>query len=102
MSDIAKMTGGYKKGTIGADGVAIINMTKAPIPATVWVVPAENDTVAVSYSLDGGVTYKPWANGAVTSVSTDAEKELVFYSGITHLKFERTAGDGENSTYGVS
>ena len=102
MSDIAKMTGGYRKGTIGADGEAIIDMNKAPLPATVWVVPNGSDTVAVSYSLDGGVTYKPWANGPVTAVSTDTEKELVFYSGITHLKFERTDGDGTHSSYGVS
>lgn len=77
----------------------IVNMRGASLPATVWTSPGAGDTVTVSYSLDGGATYAAWVLGAITSASTD--KALVFYGGVTHIKFQRTAGTGTTSTCGI-
>jgi hypothetical protein len=103
MSDIVRMTGLWGGVRTMVDGTAIIiEMEGAPIPATTWVVPVAGDTITVSYSLDGGTSYIAWPNGAVTSASAAALKELVFYGGVTHLKFQRTGGAGVTSTCGVS
>ena len=96
------MSGGWHNATLPDGNAVVVDMDSAPIPATVSVVPVAGDTVEVSYSLDGGVTYILWENGAVTSASPDAAKQLVFYSGITHLKFQRTVGAGVTSTSSVS
>jgi hypothetical protein len=47
--------------------------------------------------MDGDATYENWPNGSVTARSKDS-----LVSGITHLRFTRTAGSGTTSTYGVS
>ena len=77
----------------------IFNMAEAPYPCTAWTQPAAGDTVVMSYSLDGGVNYTASTLGDVTSASTT--KSLVFYSEVTHIKFQRTAGSGTTSTCGV-
>jgi len=103
MSDIKRMTGGWGDPRTMVDGTAIvIDMEGAPLPATAWTVPVAGDTITVSYSLDGGVSYIAWPNGAVTSASAAALKELVFYGGVTHIKFQRTGGAGITSTCGIS
>lgn len=90
------MGGLAHKGVLADDEVVILEMGMYPVPCTVWTVPVSGDTIAVSYSLDGGVTYEAWPNGSVTAASHD-----VLVSGVTHLKFEQTAGSGTTSTYGV-
>lgn len=78
------------------DGTAvIIEMFGAPVPCTVWTVPAAGDTVTVSYSTDNEANYD------VIAVTAAAKWEGRLESGITHLKFQRTAGTGVTSTYGV-
>jgi len=90
------MIGVSKSGTL-IDGVPIIiPMINFVFPATVWVAPAVNDSVTVSYSVDNGNTYKIWPNGVATEFSNDT-----LISGVTHLKFQRTAGSGITSTYGI-
>lgn len=93
-----RMTGAsIISGTL-ADGTAVAkSMETMPIPATVWVVPASGDTVLVEVSFDGGTSYENWAKGSVTARASD-----VLNSGVTHLRFTRTAGSGTTSTYGVS
>lgn len=82
------------------DGTAVVvPMVGAPLPATVWAQPVAGDTVTVSYSRDNGTTYTAWSLGDITSAS--ATKELAFFSGVTHVKFQRTAGAGTTSTCGV-
>lgn len=84
----------FASGTL-ANGVAVIvPMAGAPLPATVTVNPAAGDTVSVWYSLDGGARYT--LRSAVTIYTED-----VLSGGVTHLKFQRTAGAGTTSTYGV-
>lgn len=80
------------------DGNAVVwDVVPTPrYPFTVWVRPAAGDTVAVSYSCDGGTTYTAWAAGGVTSYT-----ESVFDAPISHIKFQRTAGSGTTSAYGV-
>jgi len=98
-----KMNGLVLHGTL-ADGTAVEHSTKSyPIPCTVWVKPVAGDTVNVWFSrgLDNEDDYYPWPNGEVTSVSADDAKYQVLNSGITHIKFQRTAGSGTTSTYGV-
>ncbi len=95
-SNTQRMVGTWNN-TILANGTAvIIPMSGAPIPASVWTVPAAGDTVTVSYSVDGGTTYTAWPNGSVTAAASD-----VLTSGVTHLKFQRTVGAGTTSTCGV-
>jgi hypothetical protein len=86
--------------TVLADGVAVVvNMGAAPVPMTVAVNPLGDAEITVSYSLDGGVNYKEGPNGAVTAASTAEEKETIFFSGITQLKIQRTAGTDITSTF---
>lgn len=89
----------FSDGTL-ADGTAVvIDMLGAPMPCTVWARPASGDTVTVSYSVDGGQNYEVWqqgTSGAVTAYAAD-----VLLGPVTHVKFQRTAGAGTTSTYGV-
>lgn len=91
-----QMTGEIARRTLESSNAVVLNMKDRPIPCTVWVQPTVGDTVTVSYSLDNGTTYTTWPNGPVTAASSD-----VLTSGITHLKFQRTAGTGVTSTCGV-
>lgn len=93
-----RMTGSpLISGTL-TDGTAVSkSMETMPIPCTVWVVPVSGDTVLVEVSFDGGTSYENWAKGSVTARSSD-----VLNSGVTHIRFSRTAGSGTTSTYGVS
>lgn len=80
-----------------ADGTAVVKaMSGVEFPSTVWARPASGDTVSVEYSCDGGTTYTAWSAGAVTAYT-----ESVFDAPITHLRFQRTAGSGTTSAYGV-
>lgn len=86
--------------TVLADGTALtFDMSKAPVPMTVAVVPVGDAAINVWYSLDEGATYKEWPNGAAVAGDLADEKEIVFYSGITNLKFQRTAGTNATSTF---
>lgn len=83
--------------TILVNGTAVVVSTADyPLPATVWVRPAAGDTVALSYSCDGGTTYTAWSAGSVTAYT-----ESVFDGPITHIKGQRTAGSGTTSAFGV-
>lgn len=86
--------------TLADDTAFIISMVDQPIPATAWVRLLAADitgttSITVSYSLDNGANY------ITIAVVTTATWEVTFDSGITHLKFQRTAGTGETSTCGV-
>ena len=90
-----RMSGVWITPTTLTDGTVVeVPMVGAPLPATVWANPAAGDTVTVSYSLDNGTTY-------TVIVATTVAWEVRFESGITHLKFQRTAGTGTTSTCGV-
>lgn len=94
-----RMNGLQFKDTL-INGTAIVKyMQDITLPATVWALPVAGDTITVSYSLDGGTTYLAWELGDITSASS--EKALMFYSGVTHIKWQRTAGAGITSTCGV-
>jgi hypothetical protein len=97
MNSVPKMGGVFNKGTLVDSTPVIVSMNGATLPATVWVVPVSGDTILVEYSMDGGITYENWPNAAVTARSKDS-----IVSGVTHLRFSRTAGSGTTSTYGVS
>lgn len=89
-----EMTGVFFKGAL-VDGTAVVvNMARAPLPALVWVRPAAGDTVAMTYSTDGGVNYN-------AGISATAYTEDKFVAGVTHVKFQRTAGTGTTSTVGI-
>jgi len=91
-----KMNGSFISTTLTNGDAQIFNMTGAPLPSTIWTVPVSGDTVAVSVSFDSGTTFEAWSKGAVTARASD-----VLNSGITHVKFQRTAGSGTTSTCGV-
>lgn len=84
----------YGPATLLDGNAVVVPMGGAPLPATVWVNPTVGDTVTVSYSCDGGTTY-------IVRFAATAYAEDVLVSGITHLKFQRTAGAGTTSAYGV-
>ena len=83
-------------GTLGSGTAVPVAMAEVEFPSTVWVRPAAGDTVSVEYSCDGGTTYTAWSHGPVTAYT-----ESVFDAPITHLRFQRTAGSGTTSAYGV-
>ena len=74
----------------------ILGMHQAPIPVMVRVNPAAGDSVTVSTSTDGAVSFTDWAYGAATIY-----QQMVLVSAVTHIKFQRTAGTGTTSTYEV-
>ena len=78
-----------------------ISMRGASLPATVWVNPLGSDAVSVWYSKDSGAKWVLWENGAVVAGDPESKKELGFFSGVTHIRFQRTAGTGITSTCGV-
>lgn len=80
--------------TLTNGGEFLIPTTGMPIPLTVWISPTSGDTITYSHSCDGGNTYT--VRGSVDVYSED---RLV--SGVTHLKFQRTAGSGTTSSVGV-
>lgn len=95
MGNVVRMNGLVRKGTL-PDGTAVeVSAVDLPLPATVWIRPAVGDTVSYWHSCDGGTTYT--LRGAVTAYTED-----VLDSGVSHLKFQRTAGSGTTSAYGVS
>jgi hypothetical protein len=90
------MPGLFNATTLTSGTAVVVPMKSAPRPATVWARPVAGDTVTVSYSTDNQANWITWPNGAVTAYSQD-----VLLSGITHLRFQRTAGSGTTSTCGV-
>ena len=90
------MRGAFNITTLSSGTAVVVSMTGAPIPATIWARPAVGDTVTVSYSTDNGINYNTWPGGAVTAYTEDA-----LLSGITHVRFQRTAGSGTTSAAGV-
>lgn len=90
------MRGAFNITPLPSGTAVAVSMTGAPIPATVWARPGAGDTVTVSYSTDNGANYNTWPGGAVTVYTEDA-----LNSGITHIRFQRTAGSGATSTAGV-
>lgn len=90
------MRGAFDIETLSSGTAVVVSMTGAPIPATVWARPGAGDTVTVSYSTDNQANWNTWPAGAVTAYTEDA-----LLSGITHVRFQRTAGTGTTSTAGV-
>lgn len=86
----------FASGVLSSSAPVTVEMAGAPIPATVCVNPAAGDAVMVEYSCDGGASYDPWPIGAVTGRTS-----YTLESGVTHLRFQRAAGSGTTSTYGV-
>ncbi len=86
--------------TLVDDYAVIVPTVGGPLPATVWVNLEAADIAAgtqvtVSYSKNGGEKYTTLA-----IVTADGWEDII-ESGITHLKFQRTAGTGVTSTCGV-
>ena len=78
-----------------ADGTAVtISLSECTVPFTVFAEPKSGDTVTITYSNDGGTNYH-----ALAAVTTFYSNTVL--SGLTHLKFQRTAGTGTTSTCGV-
>jgi hypothetical protein len=81
-----------------ADGTAVVvDGQGLPLPAVVWVDPASGDTVRVRYRLDPNASWQVWPNGSVTAYS-----EMLLASDVCDLEFQRTAGSGTTSKYGVA
>jgi hypothetical protein len=91
-----RMKGNFIKTTLVDGNAQTFSMVNAPLPATVWVQPVEGDTVAVTVSFDG-VNFVAWDQGEVTSATADS-----LTSGVSLIRFQRTAGSGTTSTCGVS
>lgn len=93
-----QMNGATKiSGTLTDGNAVIYQMANISFGATVWTTPAAGDTITISYSVDNGTTFTTWPAGAVTSTTSDT-----LVGAITHIKFQRTAGSGTTSTYGVT
>lgn len=91
-----RMNGAYHIGTLGSGTAVTISLIGAPVPSTLWAIPAAGDTVNMWVSFDNGTNWTEWSKGAVTAAANAA-----LISGATHLKAQRTAGTGTTSTFGV-
>lgn len=77
---------GLSRSTAFEDGdVQTFEMKGYAFPSTVWAAPGSGYSIAVAYSVDGGVNYTNWSAGTVTSFT-----ESVFDAPISHLKFTRS------------
>jgi len=83
--------------TVLASGTATHSLAGAPLPATVWVNPRAGDTVSVSVRYESGGDLEAWTPGAVTVVTSYLLDASAF-----EIVFQRTAGTGTTSTYGVN
>jgi hypothetical protein len=93
MGSISNVNG---SGTL-ADGDAVeLVLTGYQLPATVWVEPANGDTVTVTYKTSKDATAQPWPNGDATAYSEDS-----LVSPIYSVLFQRIDGAGTTSKYGV-
>ena len=82
-----------------ANGTAVTYpMQGCPLPAVAWAEAVTGDTVTITYSVDGGANYRALVPANVTS----GYQEWRIGTNVTHLKFQRTAGSGTTSTYGVA
>jgi len=90
------MRGAFNITQLPSGTAVVVPMVAAPLPATIWTRPAVGDTVTVSYSTDNQVNWNTWPAGAVTVYTEDS-----LLSGVTHVRFQRTAGSGTTSTCGV-
>ena len=88
--------GGY----LTSGTAVIVNLVGFSIPTTIGVTVVTGDSVTVSYSIDGGLTYIVWPLGVITAASPNTSDTIT--TPITHVKFQRTAGAGTTSTYGVA
>ena len=94
----SRMSGAvFASGTLANGDLVSIPMAGAPVPCVIGVTAVTGDTVTVTYSRDGGVTWKPLIPASVTS----ADQEWRLGSGVTHFGIQRTAGTGTTSTYQV-
>jgi len=84
-------------GVLTSGTAVILSAKDLPLPATVWVEPVAGDTVTISFSLNGGLTY----NTCIPNVVTTVPYYNSLVTGITNIKFQRTAGSGTTSTFGV-
>lgn len=89
-----RMTGTFFKGKLVDGNAVVVPMAGAPLPCLVWVRPVAGDTVAMTYSTDNGVTYN-------AGLSVTVYTEDTFLAGVTHVKFQRTAGTGTTSEVGL-
>lgn len=80
------------------DGTAVeMFMRGCSLPATVWVEPLGGDTVTVTYKTAANATAQPWPPGAAATYKEDVLDAPVF-----SIIFQRTAGTGNTSKYGVT
>lgn len=95
-----EMRGTFSNGTLTSGDAVVVAMGGAPIPATITASPVAGDTVTVSYSTDKGSSYTVWPQGTAGAVT--AKTRDVLQSGVTHIKFQRTAGAGITSTFEIT
>lgn len=65
--------------------VQTFEMKGYAFPSTVFVDPGSGYSIAVAYSIDGGVNYTNWMAGASSSYA-----ESVFDAPVSHIKFTRS------------
>jgi hypothetical protein len=87
------------EGTL-ADGTAVeIVCEDYKPPLTVWAEPAGGDTVTVTYKSGRTATAQAWPNGTAGAVTAYAEDVLL--GPVYSVLFQRTAGSGTTSKFGV-
>ncbi len=94
----------WDSGTLTSGTAVVVQMDGAPKPATITVNPLTGDSVKVEFSTNGGTTYYPWYLEGDTDIVAGVvtvSKTLVLLSGVTHLKFTRSAGTGITSTWSI-
>ena len=91
-----EMVGKATKVTLKDSNPFVFVAAGLPLPATVWARPNTGDTITVEESTDDGATFRPWPTGPCTAYT-----EQTLLSGVTHLRFTRSAGSSQLSSCGV-
>lgn len=91
------LVGPVAKGVL-TDGTAhVVSVAGAHMPLSVWVDPAEGDTVTVEYRMHPDAPWVDWAKGDVTDYADD-----VLDGPVDALRFTSAIGLGSVSAYGVA
>jgi hypothetical protein len=94
----AKMQGRALVDALLTSGTAVeVQMENVQVPCTVWVEPTGGDTVTVTYKNSPTAPAQNWPVGAVVAYSEDVLDAPVY-----SITFQRTAGSGTTSKYGIA
>ena len=90
----------FAYGTLTSGTAVTVLMANTALPCLIWVNPFVGDTVTVSYQASVNAPAQPWPNG--TSGGVTSYSDLILEAPVYAIIFQRTAGSGTTSAYGIT